>query len=123
MEYRSSLNEIVLAAHENAVSKGFYDDITALRGYLAKQDQQAMRAAAKRDFVLAQLSKIACEVGEAVQEIQRKGVDAESVADELADVIIRVCDLAGYLDINLGRAVHKKMLYNASRPYKHGKQC
>ena len=123
MEYKTSLNELVDAAHSNAISKGFYEDVVALRGYLAAQGQQALRAAAKRDFVLAQLSKIACEVGEAVQEIQRKGVSADGVAEELADVVIRVCDLAGYLDINLGRAVHKKMLYNATRPYKHGKQC
>lgn len=123
MEYNRSINEIVAAAHNNAEDKGFYEDIRAACGYLAKQEQQGMRIAVKRDFVLAQLAKITSEVGETVHAIQRKGVHADEVAEELADVIIRVCDLAGYLDINLGRAVHKKMAFNATRPHKHGKLC
>lgn len=123
MQYIKSINEIENEAHENARRKGFYDDIDMVSGYLAGQEQQAMRSVVKRDFVLSQLAKIGCEVGEAVQEIQRKGIHADELAEELADVIIRVCDLAGYLEINLGRAVEKKMQFNATRPRKHGKLC
>lgn len=95
----------------------------ALCGVLAHSDMQALKEAAKRDFVLAQLAKIGSEVGETVQAIQRKGIHHDDVAEELADIIIRVCDLAGYLDINLGRAVYQKMKINESRPRKHGKLC
>lgn len=123
MVYNKSVNEIVDEAHDMARSKGFYEDIEAMTGLLTAQGQQQMREAAKRDFVLGQLAKIGSEVGETVQAIQRKGIYHSDVAEELADVIIRVCDLAGFLEINLGREVHQKMRINAQRPRKHGKLC
>lgn len=42
--------------------------------------------------------------------------------DELADAIIRILDLAGYLNIDLESHVLAKMRYNESRPFKHGKE-
>ena len=123
MVYSKSINDIVTEAHDNAVDKGFYEDIEAMTGLLTAQGQQQMREAAKRDFVLGQLAKIGSEVGESVQAIQCKGIYHSDVEEELADVIIRVCDLAGYLEINMGRAVHQKMKINAQRPRKHGKLC
>ncbi len=42
--------------------------------------------------------------------------------DELADALIRILDLAGYLNIDLESHVLAKMRYNESRPYKHGKE-
>jgi NTP pyrophosphatase (non-canonical NTP hydrolase) len=44
-----------------------------------------------------------------------EGFDAE-----LADVIIRIGDLAGILNIDLEEAIVVKMKYNATRPYRHG---
>jgi len=41
-------------------------------------------------------------------------------AEELADAVIRIMDLAGARGIDLGGAIVAKSLYNASRPYKHG---
>lgn len=123
MQYRQSINDIVEQAHDTAVEKGFYEDSETLCGFLARYEQHALSETVKRDFVLGQLAKVASEVGETVQAIQRKGIYHEDVGEELADVIIRVCDLAGYLDINLGRAVYQKMKINAERPRKHGKLC
>ena len=45
-----------------------------------------------------------------------------NVEIELADAVIRICDLAGRLGFNFGRAVVAKMEYNVGRPYKHGKR-
>lgn len=42
---------------------------------------------------------------------------------ELADVIIRVMDLSGGMNLRVAEAVAAKMAYNRTRPYKHGKQC
>lgn len=44
----------------------------------------------------------------------------DGFAVELADVVIRVFDLCGYLGIDLGAAIALKHEYNVSRPYKHG---
>ena len=123
MEYKQSLNSIVVEAHDNARYHGFYDDIDAAIGYLGRHDQPAMAAIVKRDFVLSQLAKVASEVGEAVQAIQRHDINSAELEEELADIIIRVADLAGFMDINLGRAVHRKTMVNRSRPRKHGKIC
>lgn len=123
MENRQSLNSIVVEAHDNARDHGFYDDIDAAIGYLGQHDQHALVAIVKRDFVLGQLGKVASEVGEAVQAIQRHDINSSELEEELADVIIRVADLAGYIEMNLGRAVQRKMAVNRSRPRKHGKIC
>mgnify|MGYP001578016616 CR=1 FL=1 len=39
---------------------------------------------------------------------------------ELADIVIRVADLADHLGISLSAAVIEKMRYNETRPYRHG---
>ena len=43
-----------------------------------------------------------------------------SLEAELADVIIRIMDLAGRYQYDVAGAVEAKMDYNQSRPYKHG---
>lgn len=45
----------------------------------------------------------------------------ENFKEELADVAIRLGDLAGGLDIDLQSEITKKMDKNKDRPYKHGK--
>ena len=123
MQYNQSINEVVREAHETAIDKGFYEDIYTAYNVLDKLGMQAVQRIVKRDFVLAQLAKIGSEVGETVQAIQHHDIYSEHVAEELADIMIRVCDLAGYLEINMGRAVHMKMTHNKLRPRKHGKIC
>lgn len=40
--------------------------------------------------------------------------------EELADIIIRVCDFASEHGINLGDAVIRKLAVNQKRPHRHG---
>ena len=44
------------------------------------------------------------------------------VEEELADAIIRICDIAGIYGIDLEWHVRAKMAYNETRPYLHGKK-
>lgn len=46
----------------------------------------------------------------------------EGVAVELADAVIRIADLCGYLGIDLDTVISEKMAYNETRPFKHGKR-
>ena len=46
----------------------------------------------------------------------------EGVAVELADAVIRIADLCGYLGIDLDAVISEKMAYNETRPFKHGKR-
>ena len=70
------------------------------------------------------------ELSEALEDIRaNKTINAltfsekgkpEGVPSELADVVIRVCHFARKHRIDLAEAVVQKLIYNESRPYKHG---
>jgi NTP pyrophosphatase (non-canonical NTP hydrolase) len=42
------------------------------------------------------------------------------IEEEVADVFIRLLDLCGSLDIDVGRVILAKMQYNEGRPHMHG---
>ena len=71
------------------------------------------------------------ELSEVLEEFRKHGLDQgrmiyhkdgkpEGIAVELADAIIRICDMAGGLHIPLVEALEVKLEYNESRPYRHG---
>lgn len=45
----------------------------------------------------------------------------DTFEDEIADTIIRLLDLAGYMEIDIQYHIDNKLLYNSLRPKKHGK--
>jgi NTP pyrophosphatase (non-canonical NTP hydrolase) len=51
-----------------------------------------------------------------------EGGKPEGIPSELADIVIRVADMAAYLGIDLDAAIKAKMAYNATRPHKHGRK-
>lgn len=100
-------NEI-LAIHENAVEKGFWD------------------GPVDPNFVLAKLALIASEVSE-VLEAYRKQQGSEKIMEEFADIFIRTYDLivgleeAGIVDHHdIDWVIREKMSVNAKRAAKHG---
>jgi NTP pyrophosphatase (non-canonical NTP hydrolase) len=90
-----------------ADAKGFHGDPHTLR---------------TRDSTLIRLALIHTEVSEATQIVKRYGVeeDLARLAEEFADVLIRVADLAGCLAIDLDAAVQAKLVKNAQRPRQYG---
>jgi len=44
------------------------------------------------------------------------------IPSEMADVVIRVLHFCGKHKIDIEQAVREKMIYNESRPMKHGKK-
>lgn len=93
------INQLIKDAHENAVNKGFWEE--------------------KREFGTL-IALIHSELSEAL-EADRKN-DQENLAEELADVLIRLADLCGGYNIDLEKAVKEKMERNKQRPRLHGKK-
>lgn len=90
------------------------------------------------DALLAKLTLIHSEVSEAVELVREKDFSAVSVWNvhgsdgnakpegfgiELADVVLRVFDMAEALGINIEDCMREKHAYNRTRPHKHGKRA
>jgi len=61
------------------------------------------------------------ELSEAL-EAMRGHLGKDAVAEELADCCIRIFDYCGARKIDLEKALLKKMSYNKTRPFRHGKK-
>lgn len=129
-----NINEMVKAAHENAVAHGFYENEN--RDYNIKEKlllihaeiSEACEADRKnRHFDKKMFDKWQCGIKQNKNITQISDSDFEwlvkdTFEDELADAVIRIFDLAGYCDIDLESHITAKMQYNKNRPYKHGKE-
>lgn len=74
----------------------------------------------EREHITVKLFLIGTELAEAGEDIRKKN-DAH-FPEELADVAIRLFDLASSLGIDLEQAIRTKEAYNRTRPMKHGKE-
>ncbi|ACQ52850.1 nucleotide pyrophosphohydrolase [Clostridium botulinum] len=112
------VKELVQKAYENAKKHGFWEDINPRLfnciQQIPKGDQMEVLNALGNRLML-----ITGEVAEAHKAIRKR--DYENFKEELADIVIRVADLAGGLDIDLEKEIKNKMEKNKIRPYKHGK--
>lgn len=105
-EIFSNLNFMSLMAHNQAKEAGWYTNLET--GKPLNRNVPEM------------MCLIHSEISEAL-EGYRKGLmddklpNRKMVEVELADTLIRLFDLAGYLGLDLGGAVFEKMEYNKSR--------
>lgn len=83
---------------------------------------------ADRLNTLARLALVHTEVSEATQEVKRhwaddgprSATDRDLFAGELADVVIRILDLAGTCRFDLAKYLREKVNYNKTRPVLYG---
>lgn len=62
------------------------------------------------------------ELSEALEAMRNHDFKKDAVAEELADCCIRIFDYCGARKIDLEKAIFKKIKYNETRPYRHGKK-
>ena len=103
-----NINDYVKLANLRAEQKGFWVDWN-------ENDTSAQI----NNAISCRLMLIVGEVAEA-QEALRKN-DPDNFAEELADIAIRLFDLAGGLGVDLETEINNKMAKNLKRPYKHNK--
>jgi NTP pyrophosphatase (non-canonical NTP hydrolase) len=94
------INELAQQIHENAVAKGFYDDVVLFPQSIALIHSEASEAL----------------------EAHREGEGVDRITEELADIIIRVLDTCSYHNLNIGASIVEKMDKNKKRAQKHGKR-
>lgn len=123
------INELTKQIHENAKSKGFYEseknigEMLCLIHSEVSEALEADRKSHKADLTLFEEEKSTYEIHgeEDAFKLSFEHHVKNSFEDELADVMIRVMDLAGYKKIDLEKHIALKMKYNSMRSHKHGK--
>ena len=120
------INELAKAAYENAKSKGFYDNPPSIAERIAlihSEGSEALEADRKGHF--SNVANLDVLLGIQDDEKFKAAFSRDcksSFEDELADIMIRVMDLAAYKGIDLESHIAAKMRYNSLRPHMHGKK-
>jgi NTP pyrophosphatase (non-canonical NTP hydrolase) len=124
------INKLSKEIYQANVKKGFYDDEKNLGEMLAlihSEVSEALEADRKHIYApksssfygIIALSQLKSD---AEFKMEFDTTVKDTFQDELADIMIRVMDLAAHKDINLEAHIEAKMRYNALRPHKHGKK-
>jgi NTP pyrophosphatase (non-canonical NTP hydrolase) len=100
-----TLDDVVQEAYSCALDKGFWTE------------RQSWPFNVRVTVAAALIATEASEIIEAVRHRELQ----DDIAAEIADVVIRAADLAGFLGIDLDDAVRRKMTFNRTRPYLNGK--
>lgn len=119
------LNKLKEEIYANAVSKGFYKNPTSVPTKIALIHSEASEMLeADRANRYAELDEKDIQLMDALSDKAFKrcfiGMVKDTLEDELADTIIRLLDVAGYLEIDIEAHLRLKMRYNAMRTYQHG---
>lgn len=121
------LNNLCKLSHEEAKKKGWYTkkgrNIAELIALIHSEISEALEEA--RDSVdVMELSHIfyssKYDPKARLGKSQGEYTKPEGFAVEVADAVIRIADMCGYLDIDLEEAIKIKMKYNKTRPHRHG---
>lgn len=119
------INELAQEIHQNNKSKGFYEDkknIGEMLALIHSEVSEALEADRKNRYTTGTIKTInSFGIDEMFLTDFKIGVK-DTFEDELADVMIRVMDLAAYKGIDLEEHIKAKMRYNSTREYKHGKK-
>lgn len=122
------LNELAKIVHENAKSKGFYENeknIGEMLCLIHSEVSEGLEADRKKRF--ANLKGFEVEQsyqphGDKLNFEQSFQIHIkDTFEDEMADILIRVLDLCAYKKIDIEKHLELKIKYNSTREHKHGK--
>lgn len=119
-------NKLAKEINANVRAKGFWRNMDLALGQL---DFESSKKATKDAFIAQKVALVMSEGGEALEAMRKGGYEGngygleekDSFADELADMIIRLLDLCGELNIDIDKQIEWKMSLNNSREVLHGK--
>ena len=105
-QFEEHLNWFAYCCHQRSLNAGWYTD--AATGQPIQRNVGEM------------LALIHSEISEALEGYRKKLMDDHlpdrcMIEVELADAMIRIADLAGYLRLDIGGAIDEKLAYNLKR--------
>lgn len=107
-----NIADLVKEAYETSKAKGWWSEAFGC--------PQPALLGAKIALIHSELSEALECVRDGMLDAQTIEGKPEGLPSELADVMIRVADLAGALGIDLDKAVTEKLAYNTTRTHRHG---
>jgi NTP pyrophosphatase (non-canonical NTP hydrolase) len=123
-----NLTEFSKEIHAGNAARGFYDVprtfphlamlVVSELSEAVEADRNGKRCSAGRLTNALKAQKIN---GTALAKLSFETHVKDTMEDEIADTIIRLLDLCGYLGIDIDGHVRAKLAYNATREAKHGK--
>lgn len=121
------INQLAKEAHENAKSHGFFDkerNIGEMLCLIHSEASEALECDRKDKYfkTLKLPLRNYMRLPDITFKMQFANDVKDTFEDELADIMIRVMDLAAFKGIDLEQHVIAKMRYNSLREHKHGKK-
>lgn len=123
------LNELAQQIHQNAKDKGFFEkekNIGEMLALIHSEVSEALEADRKDKYCDWSYDASPIIQQESLSDDRFKELFETEVKnkfeDELADIMIRVMDLAAFKKINLDWHIKAKMRYNSLREKYHGKK-
>ena len=118
------IKDLCKEAHSISKEKGFYD-------LFDNGDIKPRNSSELLMLIVTELSE-ACEALREknrqvyLKELGNKEIlskwEKDTFEDEIADTFIRLADLCGAMNIDIEWQIKKKLEFNRTRPYKHGKE-
>lgn len=131
--YWDSISGLADYCRDSSVARGFGIEGDVIRNRMDNGEE--FDDTNLRNYYANRLMLIAGEVFEAHEELRRgrsmdeeyftqtpDGDKPEGIPSELADIVIRVFDLASEAGIDIASALQQKLEFNAKRGFMHGKK-
>lgn len=128
MKEDAGINAIAKQIHQNNRDKGFYDNERSVAETLClihSEVSEALECDRKdKHCINDHAVSWALSTNDEFHLYQEYFPEfiKDTFEDELADIMIRVMDLAAHKGIDLEGHIRAKVRYNTLRPYKHGKK-
>lgn len=122
----AAVDQFQAAAGRNSDEHGFWDTTHKLRALegippVLRQELENAITAQKICLMHGELSEMMEVYRKDPQAACTKVPTITAAEEEAADLLIRLLDMCSAVHLRLGLATLLKMEYNATRPYKHGR--